>query len=104
MRLRRSNESETVEVHAATKSPTLEHRKADRAGWIALIAASVFFAVGCTAIMFGLTVVGLVAGGLFIALLVVGLTLHFDGERQQQRPDSTHPDHPGSGVSSLRHR
>ena len=101
--MRASNESETVEVHAATKSPTLEHRKADRAGWIALIVASVFFAVGCTAFMFGLTVVGLVAGGLFIALSVVGLTLHFDGERQQQRPDSTHPNRAGSGISQIRH-
>jgi len=104
MRLRRSNESETAEVHAATKAPTLEHRKADRAGWIVLIGASIFLAIGCMAFMFGYTVVGLAAAGICIALLVVGLTLHFDGERQQQRPDSTHPNRASSGVTPLRHR
>jgi len=91
MRLRRNNESGSAVVHAATKSPTLEHRKANRAGQIVLSGALAFLAISCIALLFGLTVVGLAAAGICIALLVVGLTLHFDGERQQQRPDSTHP-------------
>ena len=74
-------------VKTETDSPTAEHRKAGRDGQIALGVALAFLAIGGIAALSGFNAVALTSAGIGVALLVVGLVLHFEGERQRQRPD-----------------
>ena len=78
-------------VIAATGPRTAEHRKADRDGRIALGAAVVCLVLSAVAVLAGFNAVALTLAGLCVALLVVGLMLHQEGEHQQQRPDSSRP-------------
>ena len=74
-----------------TGSPTAEHRKAGRDGQIALGVALAFLVIGGMAALSGFNAVALTSAGIGVALLVVGLVLHFEGERQRQRPDPAQP-------------
>jgi hypothetical protein len=88
--MRRSNVKGPV-VKSETGTPTAEHRKADRDGRIALYIALAFLVISVVAILGGFSAVASISGGLCVALLVVGLLLHFEGERQRQRPDPARP-------------
>src|SRR6185295_15831896 len=78
-------------VKTETGTPTLEHRKAGRAGQIALGSALLVLIVSGVAALAGLGAVALTAAGFCVALVVIGLMLHYEGERQRQRPDSARP-------------
>lgn len=78
-------------MKSETGPPTAEHRKASRAGTIALYAALAFLVITGFAIFAGFGAVASTAGGLCVALVVIGLLLHFEGERQRQRPDPSRP-------------
>ena len=84
--MRRNSDGGPV-VKAATGSPTAEHRKAGRAGQIALDAALVFLVISAVAAVAGLGVVAATSAGISVAMAVVGLLLQHEGERQRQRPD-----------------
>ena len=86
---RNNNMGPTVKI--ATGSPTAEHRKAGRAGLIVLVGALAFVAIGGTAALTGFNAVALMSAGVCVALVVVGLLLHYEGERQRQRPDPSRP-------------
>jgi uncharacterized membrane protein YtjA (UPF0391 family) len=88
--MRRDSDKGLV-VNAATASPTAEHRKAGRAGQIALAAALVFLVISGIAVVAGFGAVAATSGGICAALGVVGLLLHYEGERQRQRPDPSRP-------------
>jgi uncharacterized membrane protein YtjA (UPF0391 family) len=90
--MRRNSDTGPV-VKAATASPTAEHRKAGRAGQIALDAALVFLVIAGIAAVAGLGAVAATSAGICVALAVVGLLLHYEGERQRQRPDPSRPRH-----------
>jgi len=78
-------------VKSETGAPTAEHRKADRDGRIALYIAAALLVVSVVAILGGFSTVASISGGLCVAFVVVGLLLHFEGERQRQRPDPAWP-------------
>ena len=80
-------------VNAATASPTVEHRKAGHAGQIALAAALVFLVISAVAVVVGFGAIAATSAGICVALVVVGLLLHYEGERQRQRPDLSRPRH-----------
>ena len=74
-----------------TGPPTAEHRKAAGTGHVVLYAALALLVFSIAAMLAGFTAAASVAGGLFVAFAVVGLLLHFEGERQRQRPDTSGP-------------
>ena len=76
-----------TEVVPATAPPTREHRKASRTGRGFFAAAIVFLAVTLIAALIGRLDVASASGGITVALLVVGLMLHWEGKRQRQRRD-----------------
>jgi uncharacterized membrane protein YtjA (UPF0391 family) len=78
-------------VIASTAPPTAEHRKADRDGRIALGVAVACLLVSIVAGLLGFGAVALTSAGVCVALIVVGLMLHYEGQRQQQRPDPLQP-------------
>jgi hypothetical protein len=85
------NKNNRPEVKSETGTPTAEHRKAARDGRIALYAALAVFVISVIASLGGFFAVAATSGGICVALVVVGLLLHFEGERQRQRPDPSHP-------------
>ena len=85
------NEKKPV-VISETGPPTAEHRKASRDGTIALVCALVFVVLGGAAALAGFNALALTSAGIVGALLVVGLMLHYEGERQRQRPDPSRAD------------
>jgi uncharacterized membrane protein YtjA (UPF0391 family) len=78
-------------VIASTAAPTAEHRKADRDGRIALGAAIACLLLSIVAGLLGFGAVALTSAGVCVALIVVGLMLHYEGQRQEQRPDPLEP-------------
>ena len=68
-----------------------EYRKASRTGHAVLASALPFMVIGCIAALAGSSAVALTSTGLCVALLVVGLLLHFEGVRQQLRPERLQP-------------
>ena len=78
-------------VITATAPPTAEHRKARRAGRIAFCLALALLVTSVVALLSGFSVVASTAGGLCVALVVIGLMLHYEGERQRQRADASRP-------------
>lgn len=80
-------------VQSATGSPTAEHRKAGRAGEIALAAALAFLVISAIAFVTGFGAIAATSAGICVALGVVGLLLHYEGQRQRQRPDPSRPPH-----------
>ena len=74
-------------VITATGPPTAEHRKASRDGRIALGAALASLVLSVIAALLGFNAVALTSAGICVALIVVGLMLHYEGEHQRQRPD-----------------
>ena len=78
-------------VKSETGAPTEEHRKASRAGQIASIVALAFLIIAGAAFVTGFVAVASTAAGICVALIVVGLLLHYEGERQYQRPDPARP-------------
>lgn len=87
----RQDSDKGIMVNAATASPTAEHRKAGRAGQIALAAALVVLVISGIAVVAGSGAIAATSAGICVALGVVGLLLHYEGERQRQRPDSSRP-------------
>ena len=71
-----------------TGAPTAEYRKARRASCGVLTAALAFMAIAGIAALAGSSAVALACAGIFVALFVVALLLHFEGVRQRLRPDS----------------
>ena len=78
-------------VKSETGPPTVEHRKTGREGQFVLAGALVFVVICAAAALTGFGAVALTAAGLGVALFVVGLLLHYESERQRQRPDSSQP-------------
>lgn len=78
-------------VKTETGPPTDEHLKTGHAGQIAFGVALMFIVVSALAAMSEATAIALTAAGLCLAMCVVGLMLHFESERQQQRPDTARP-------------
>ena len=89
----RQESDKGIMMNAATASPTAEHRKAGRAGQIALAAALAFLVISGIAVVAGSGAVAATSAGICVALGVVGLLLHYEGERQRQRPDPSQPRH-----------
>jgi uncharacterized membrane protein YtjA (UPF0391 family) len=89
--MRRNSGNGTI-VTTATGSPTAEHRKAGRAGQIALDGALAFLVISGIAAVAGHFAIASTAAGVCVALFVVGLMLHYEGERQRQRPDPSRSD------------
>ncbi len=87
----RRDSDKGLTVNAATASPTAEHRKAGRSGQIALAAALVALVISGIAVVAGFGAVAATSAGISVALGVVGLLLHYEGERQRQRPDPSRP-------------
>ncbi|HWY16212.1 MAG TPA: hypothetical protein VNX86_13830 [Rhizomicrobium sp.] len=87
----RRDSDKGLTVNAATASPTEEHRKAGRAGQITLAAALVVLVISAIAVVAGFGAVAATSAGICVALGVVGLLLHYEGERQRQRPDPSQP-------------
>jgi predicted phage tail protein len=81
-------------VKTETGVPTLEYRKASRTGHAVLVGALVFMVIAGIATLAGSSAVALTSAGVSIALLVAGLLLHFEGVRQQLRPDTRQPRKP----------
>jgi uncharacterized membrane protein YtjA (UPF0391 family) len=78
-------------MKSETGPPTAEHRKATRDGTIALYAALALLVISVVAGLAGFVAVAATSGGICVALVVIGLLLHFEGERQRQRPDPSRP-------------
>jgi len=78
-------------VKIETGAPTAEYRKAGRAGYAVLIGALAFMVVAGIAALAGSGTVALTSAGVFVALLVVALLLHFESVRQRLHPDSRQP-------------
>jgi hypothetical protein len=78
-------------VKIETGAPTAEYRKASRTGYAVLAGALAFMVIAGIAALAGSSAVALTSAGVFVALLVVALLLHFEGVRQQLRPDSRQP-------------
>jgi len=72
---------------ASTAAPTREHRKADHIGQIILGWSLALMAMCGAAVLSGFVAIALTLAGICVALLVVGLLLHYEGERQRQRAD-----------------
>ena len=75
-------------VKTETAAPTAEYRKASRTGHALLTGALALVVIALIAALAGSSAVALTVCGLSIALIVVGLLLHFEGVRQRLRPDS----------------
>jgi uncharacterized membrane protein YtjA (UPF0391 family) len=88
--MQRNNGTRPV-AKSETGPPTAEHRKATRDGTIALYAALALLVIAVVAGLAGFTAVAATSGGISVALVVIGLLLHFEGERQRQRPDPSGP-------------
>lgn len=73
---------------ASTGAPTIEHRKADHFGQITLGWSLALMAMCGVALLSGYIAIALTFAGICVALLVVGLLLHYEGERQRQRADA----------------
>jgi predicted phage tail protein len=78
-------------VKTETGVPTIEYRKASRTGHAVLGGALVFMVIAVIAGLAGSSAVALTSAGVSVALFVAGLLLHFEGVRQQLRPDSRQP-------------
>ena len=78
-------------VKTETGVPTLEYRKASRAGHVVLAGGVAFMVIAGIAALAGSSAVALTSAGVSVALFVAGLLLHFEGVRQQLRPDSRQP-------------
>jgi hypothetical protein len=78
-------------VETETGAPTAEYRKASRAGHAVLAAAVALMVIVGFAALAGSSTVALTSAGLCVALLVVGLLLHFEGVRQRLRPGRLQP-------------
>ncbi|HUE66321.1 MAG TPA: hypothetical protein VMO78_18280 [Rhizomicrobium sp.] len=78
-------------VKTETGAPTAEYRKASRTGHAVFAGALAFMVIAGIAALTGSSAVALTSAGLFVALLVVALLLHFEGVRQRLRPDSRQP-------------
>lgn len=74
-------------VIPATAPPTAEHRKATRGGEIAFGWGTSFLLFSGLAALGGYYGVALALAGVFVALIVVGVMFHYEGERQRQRAD-----------------
>jgi putative exporter of polyketide antibiotics len=72
---------------ASTGAPTREHRKSDHSGHVILGWSLALMAMCGAAVLSGFIAVALTLAGICVALLVVGLLLHYEGERQRQRAD-----------------
>jgi hypothetical protein len=84
--MRRKESKEPVAI-ASTGAPTVEHRKADHIGQITLGWSLALMAMCGVAVLSGFIAVALTLAGICVALLVIGLLLHYEGERQRQRAD-----------------
>jgi hypothetical protein len=89
-RMSQSQETGPV-VKPETAPPTEEHRKASREGRVILAGALVLMLIAVVAALAGSGTVAMTSAGLCVALLVVGLLLRFEGERQKQRPGRREP-------------
>ena len=78
-------------VKTETAAPTVEYRKASRAGYVVLAGALAALVIAGIAALAGSYAVALTAAGLSVALFVVSLLLQFEGVRQRLRPDSRQP-------------
>ena len=78
-------------VKIETGAPTAEYRKASRTGHAVFAGALAFMVIAGIAALAGSGAVALTSAGLFVALLVVALLLHFEGVRQQLRPERLQP-------------
>ena len=78
-------------MKSETGPPTAEHRKAGRAGQLVFGSALALLIVSGVATLFGNSVVAFSSVGICVALFVVGLMLHYESERQRQRPDPSRP-------------
>jgi len=78
-------------VKTETGKPTLEYRKASRTGHAVLAGGLAFLLIAAFAAMAGSSAVALTCAGVSLALFVAGLLLHFEGVRQQLRPDARQP-------------
>jgi hypothetical protein len=76
-----------TEVVPATAPPTKEHRKAARTGRAFFGGAILFVGLTIIAFFIGRYDIAAATGGITVALTVVGLMLHWEGERQRQRRD-----------------
>ena len=76
-----------TEAVPATAPPTKEHRKAARTGRGFFGGAILFLAMTIVAVFIGRLDVASATAGIAVALGVVGLMLHWEGERQRQRRD-----------------
>jgi hypothetical protein len=85
------NKPEQPVAKSETGAPTDEHRKASRDGTIALYGALALLVISVASALAGFVAVAATSGGICVAFVVVGLLLHFEGERQRQRPDSSRP-------------
>ena len=71
----------------ATRSPTAEHRKAGHSGEVAFGWATAFLLISGLSALAGFYGIALASAGVFVALVVIGVMFHYEGERQQQRAD-----------------
>ena len=81
-------ESKEPVAIASTGAPTVEHRKTDHFGQITLGWSLALMAMCGVALLSGYIAIALTFAGICVALLVVGLLLHYEGERQRQRADA----------------
>jgi len=81
-------ESKEPVAIASTGAPTVEHRKTDHFGQITLGWSLALMAMCGVALLSGYIAVALTFAGICVALLVVGLLLHYESERQRQRADA----------------
>jgi predicted phage tail protein len=78
-------------VKTETGAPTAEYRKASRTGHAVLAGALASMMIAVFAALTGSSTMALTTAGLCVALLVVGLLLHFEGVRQRLRPGRLQP-------------
>jgi uncharacterized membrane protein YtjA (UPF0391 family) len=74
-----------------TGPPTVEHRKAAQDAQMALGAAIALLVITGIAAVLGFSGIAFASAGICVALFVVGLMLHYESERQRQRPDPSRP-------------
>ena len=74
-------------VIPATAPPTAEHRKTRRGGEIAFAWGTTCLLLSGFSALGGYYGIALALAGVFVALVVVGVMFHYEGERQRQRAD-----------------
>jgi hypothetical protein len=90
--------NDKTQLVPATAPPTKEHRKATRTSRGFFAVAILFAAITAIAAVMGRHDVASITGGILVALIVVGLVLNFEGERQRQRRDRA--DHKPSAYNN----